>query len=198
MEDSNKTEITQSVVQGDHLTISGYPEKLLLKLLIDRDKMAEQNPATALSAKVDKKRKRHAEEQSSKTDKADGATATTVGNASSDGSNKKRKKNKEKYNKNKGKKDKSENKDKQDKPAKPAEPPKEREGKDGINESIRMMDGALLADHFAQRTKKFNKEMTPVELNDLHVPGEWKSILYSLSPPFPTRQSPLHHSGNIC
>ncbi|KAJ9210701.1 hypothetical protein DTO166G4_7661 [Paecilomyces variotii] len=134
--------------------------------------MAEQNPATALSAKVDKKRKRHAEEQSSKTDKADGATATTVGNASSDGSNKKRKKNKDKYNKNKGKKDKSENKDKQDKPAKPAEPPKEREGKDGINESIRMMDGALLADHFAQRTKKFNKEMTPVELNDLHVPEQ--------------------------
>ncbi|GAD92199.1 hypothetical protein AOR_1_206084 [Paecilomyces variotii No. 5] len=123
--------------------------------------MAEQNPASALSAKVDKKRKRHAEEQSSKGDKANGA-----GNAPSDGSSKKRKKNKEKYNKNKGKKD------KQDDAEKPAEPPKEREGKDGINESIRMMDGALLADHFAQRTKKFHKEITAVELNDLHIPEQ--------------------------
>ncbi|KAL1851848.1 Protein cms1 [Paecilomyces lecythidis] len=133
--------------------------------------MTEQNPASALSAKVDKKRKRHAEEQSSKGDKANGAT-TTAGNTPSDGSNKKQKKNKEKYNKNKGKKDKSEQKDKQDKPEKSAEPPKEREGKDGINESIRMMDGALLADHFAQRTKKFHKEMTAVELNDLHIPEQ--------------------------
>lgn len=130
--------------------------------------MAEQKPATALSAKVDKKRKRHAEEQS-KAGKADGTT--TAGNASTDGPSKKRKKNKEKYNKNKDKKN-QEKKDQQDKPSKPGEPLKEREGKDDIDESIRMMNGALLADHFAQRTKKFNKEITAVELNDLHVPGE--------------------------
>ncbi|OXV09662.1 hypothetical protein Egran_02580 [Elaphomyces granulatus] len=34
------------------------------------------------------------------------------------------------------------------------------------------MDGRLLADHFMQRARKLNKELTAVELNDLHIPEQ--------------------------
>lgn len=42
---------------------------------------------------------------------------------------------------------------------------------DGINESIGKMDGRLLADFFAQKAKRHNKELTAVELNDIYLPG---------------------------
>lgn len=42
---------------------------------------------------------------------------------------------------------------------------------DGIDESIGKMDGRLLADYFAQKAKRQNKELTAVELDDVYVPG---------------------------
>jgi protein CMS1 len=47
-----------------------------------------------------------------------------------------------------------------------------KEKKGGIDESISKMDGRLLADYFMQKARRHNKELTVVELNDLHVPGE--------------------------
>jgi protein CMS1 len=46
---------------------------------------------------------------------------------------------------------------------------KERKG--GMDEAIGKMDGRLLADHFVQKAKRHNKELTAVELSDLSVPG---------------------------
>lgn len=43
--------------------------------------------------------------------------------------------------------------------------------KDGIDESIGKMDGPLLADFFAQQTKRNNEDLTAVELSDLYIPG---------------------------
>ncbi|KAL1959603.1 hypothetical protein VTO42DRAFT_1638 [Malbranchea cinnamomea] len=41
---------------------------------------------------------------------------------------------------------------------------------DGINEAIGKMDGRLLADYFAQKAKRHNKDLTAVELDDIYVP----------------------------
>lgn len=41
----------------------------------------------------------------------------------------------------------------------------------GVNHAIARMDGGLMADHVAQRTKRFRTEMSLVEAEDLHVPG---------------------------
>ena len=54
---------------------------------------------------------------------------------------------------------------------KPADDAAESLKLDGINESIGKMDGRLLADFFAQKAKRHNKELTAVELNDIYLPG---------------------------
>lgn len=41
----------------------------------------------------------------------------------------------------------------------------------GVNHAIARMDSGLMADHVAQRTKRFRTEMSLVEAEDLHVPG---------------------------
>ena len=41
----------------------------------------------------------------------------------------------------------------------------------GVNHAISHMDSRLLADHIAQRTKRFQAEMSLVELEDSYVPG---------------------------
>lgn len=40
-----------------------------------------------------------------------------------------------------------------------------------LNHAIADMDSGLMADHVAQRTKRFRPEMSLVEVEDLHVPG---------------------------
>lgn len=40
-----------------------------------------------------------------------------------------------------------------------------------VNHAIAHMDSQLLADHIAQRTKRFQTELSTVELEDLRVPG---------------------------
>ena len=41
----------------------------------------------------------------------------------------------------------------------------------GINHAIAHMDSRLMADHIAQRTKRFRPDLSLVDLEELHVPG---------------------------
>lgn len=116
--------------------------------------MSNKPPPNGLSAKVEKKRKRQAEEPS----KQDKPATAPKDSKSSEGPSKKKQK--------KGKK--PPQKQKQEK-GKPQDTDKPREY--AVDESIAMMDGRLLADHFAQKARKLDKELTAVELNDLCVPG---------------------------
>lgn len=119
---------------------------LFLGLLPDYIKMADGGAPKGLSSKLDKKRKRQADE-SGKIETAPPAPAAA------DGPNKKKQK--------KAKKNKKQ----------PEQDVKTQDRKDGIDESIGKMDGRLLADYFAQRAKKLDKELSAVELSDLSVPG---------------------------
>ncbi|KAJ5624586.1 DNA/RNA helicase DEAD/DEAH box type N-terminal [Penicillium lagena] len=106
--------------------------------------MPDEGAPRGLSQKIDKKRKRQADESAvSKQDKSDAAPPPA------DAPNKKKKKAK------KNKKEQSE---------------QDVNRKDGVDESIGKMDGRLLADHFAQKAKKLDKELSAVELSDLSVP----------------------------
>ncbi|KAL6233557.1 hypothetical protein BDW75DRAFT_185399 [Aspergillus navahoensis] len=125
----------------------------------------EANTSTGLAAKIDKKRKRQAEEpSSSKQSKPDAPNISTVGGSSEGPKNKKRKSGK-------GKKDNKDKKERTDKPKAIRGEPLEKERKGiSVNEAIGKMDGRLLADHFVQKAKRHNKELTAVELSDLSVP----------------------------
>lgn len=112
--------------------------------------MADGGAPKGLSSKLEKKRKRQADE-TTKLDKPETAPAAP---AAADGPSKKKRK--------KAKKDKKQ----------PEQDVKTQDRKDGIDESIGKMDGRLLADYFVQRAKKLNKELSAVELNDLSVPGK--------------------------
>lgn len=46
-----------------------------------------------------------------------------------------------------------------------------KEGKGGINTAIAHLDPQLIADFVGQRVKKFEKELTLVELGDRYIPG---------------------------
>ncbi|KAF3390648.1 Protein CMS1 [Penicillium rolfsii] len=108
--------------------------------------MTEGEAPKGLSSKLDKKRKRQAEE-STKQDKPEVAPAVAGGESNK----KKRKKNKK-------------NKQQSEQDGKP------QDRKDGVDESIGKMDGRLMADYFAQRAQKLDKELSAVELSDLSVP----------------------------
>lgn len=109
-----------------------------------------------LSAKIDKKRKRQAEEP-----KRGKTGATSQGNKSSEGPSKKKQRS--------GKNKKPHPKETPPDINKPAR-------EHAVDESIGKMDGRLLADHFAQKARKLNKELTAVEVDDLCVSG-WFSYL---------------------
>ena len=114
----------------------------------------ESNAASGLTAKVDKKRKRNTEEE------AKDAAARANNGTTPAGPSTKKQKNKLKLKEKKKQKAKEQSDDIQ-----------EGDRKEGIDESIGKMDGRLLVDHFAQKAKRHNKEITAVELNDLSVPG---------------------------
>lgn len=40
----------------------------------------------------------------------------------------------------------------------------------GLNHAIAHMDSQLLADHIAQRTKRFHKDLSVMELEEMHIP----------------------------
>ncbi|PWY82257.1 hypothetical protein BO70DRAFT_336708 [Aspergillus heteromorphus CBS 117.55] len=117
---------------------------------------------SGLAAKVDKKRKRQAED--SKPSNAAGADAAKPAGAG-EGPSKKKKKN-DKNKKAKGKKPEEGGKSVK----KEAGDSKATEVKGGIDEAIGKMDGRLLADYFAQKVRRHNKELSAVELDDLSVP----------------------------
>ncbi|KAL4906901.1 U3-containing 90S pre-ribosomal complex subunit-domain containing protein [Aspergillus multicolor] len=122
----------------------------------------EANNSTGLSAKLDKKRKRQAEESSSSKQSKPEAPNKSAGAGASEGPKNKKRKN------GKGKKDKN---DETDKPKAIRGEPLEKERKGiSVDEAIGKMDGRLLADHFMQKAKRHNKEITAVELEDLSVP----------------------------
>ncbi|OJJ61319.1 hypothetical protein ASPSYDRAFT_43261 [Aspergillus sydowii CBS 593.65] len=121
----------------------------------------ETNTSTGFAAKMEKKRKRQAEEPP-KQSKSDAPNKST-GGASDGPKNKKRKSGK-------NKKDKKDKEDKTDKPKTLKGEPLQKERKGTVDEAIGKMDGRLLADHFIQKAKRHNKELTAVELSDLSVP----------------------------
>lgn len=41
----------------------------------------------------------------------------------------------------------------------------------GINRALAHMDSQLMADHIAQRTRRFQPDLSAVELEDVHIPG---------------------------
>lgn len=41
----------------------------------------------------------------------------------------------------------------------------------GLNRAFERMDGQLLADHLAQKTRRFGADLSPVELADLYISG---------------------------
>lgn len=41
----------------------------------------------------------------------------------------------------------------------------------GLNGAFARMDSQLLADYVAQKTSRFGKELSPVELSDLYISG---------------------------
>lgn len=110
--------------------------------------MADTNAPTGLANKLQNKRKRQADEAAPREEKPEAGTPA-------EGSSKK----KQKKNKNKNKKKQAEQDGDQSM------------RKDGIDESIGKMDGRLLGDHFAQKAKRHDKELSAVELSDLSVPG---------------------------
>lgn len=122
--------------------------------------MSDKAPQTGLSAKVEKKRKRQAEEPT----KDKSVPAQKDSKPPAEGPSKKKQK--------KGKNNKPQQKQKQEqtdkgKPQETNKPAREH----AVDESIAMMDGRLLADHLAQKARKLNKELTAMELDDLCVSG---------------------------
>jgi protein CMS1 len=69
-----------------------------------------------------------------------------------------------------------ESKDGEDRPRKKSKAPREvdeslLDGKLGVNKAFELMDSQLLADHLAQKTTRFGKDLTSVELHDLSIPS---------------------------
>lgn len=106
--------------------------------------MADTNAPKGLSNKLQNKRKRQADDAAPKQEKPEAGTPV-------EGSSKKKQK--------KNKKKQAEHDENQS------------TRKDGIDESIGKMDGRLLGDHFAQKAKRHDKELSAVELSDLSIPG---------------------------
>ena len=46
------------------------------------------------------------------------------------------------------------------------------DGELGINTAMAHMDSQLMADHIAQRTRRFQPDLSAVELEDVHIPGK--------------------------
>lgn len=123
----------------------------------------ESNAAAGLSAKVEKKRKRPADEEPST---AKNATTPATNATSESGPSLKKQKNKQKF------------KEKKKLKAQQAQQDDVRgeERTKGIDGSIGKMDGPLFADYLAQKTKRHNKEISAVELSDLSVPGVYMRL----------------------
>lgn len=127
--------------------------------------VSDETTHTGPPAKTEKKRKRQAEDHSEEYKSKPAQTNTKSGDGPS---KKKQKKGKNKSHQKKNQKQQGEQDTK-----------KEQQREHAVDESIAMMDGRLLADHFAQKAQKLNKELTTVELNDLCISGMRAFLFYS-------------------
>ncbi|KAJ5965895.1 Protein CMS1 [Penicillium waksmanii] len=109
--------------------------------------MSDSVPKKGLSDKLEKKRKRQADESTK-----DGPKTETQPAPATEGLSKRQKK-LQKSRKNK-----------------PEQDLTSQDRENGIDKSIGKMDGSLLGDYFAQRAKKLDKELSAVELSDLSIP----------------------------
>lgn len=48
----------------------------------------------------------------------------------------------------------------------------------GVNHAIGRMDSRLMADHIAQRTRRFGSELSTVEIEDSYIPGQCRQASY--------------------
>ncbi|CRG82965.1 hypothetical protein PISL3812_00312 [Talaromyces islandicus] len=127
----------------------------------DSAKMAETQkaPSAAPAKNHNNKRKRDATDKQS-----EGATSA---NKKHKPFNERRNKHDNKKN---NKKDKVGGKGGKEDAKKAAKTPKQQEREEAVDESISKMDGQLLADHFLQKAKRHNKDLTAVELGDMSIP----------------------------
>jgi protein CMS1 len=65
----------------------------------------------------------------------------------------------------------------------------------GLNLAIGRMDGQLLVDHVAQRTKRFEPELSAVEIEDRYLPGKRKSWPTALLHPVCLQSTPRPDRG---
>ncbi|QKX64006.1 uncharacterized protein TRUGW13939_11179 [Talaromyces rugulosus] len=70
----------------------------------------------------------------------------------------------------KNKKDNNAGKGGKENAKRPAGTPKQQNHDEAFDESIGKMDGQLLADHFLQKAKRHNKDLSAVELGDMSIP----------------------------
>ena len=135
----------------------------------------EKQQPPRLSTKVAKKRKRQAEaETETKTEK--NTTTNPKPETTNDETNNKNNiendsENTDTQSKRKQKRKAKNKKAKQTTTTSEEQEIKEQERKDGIDESIGKMDGTLLADYLAQRSRRLNKELSAVELEDMYIPS---------------------------
>lgn len=110
--------------------------------------MSDSVPKKGLSDKLEKKRKRQADEPTKDAPKTEAQPASAT-----EGLSKRQKKLQKSRKK------------------QPEQDLTSQDRENGIDKSIGKMDGSLLGDYFAQRAKKLDKELSAVELSDLSIPG---------------------------
>ncbi|KAJ5397123.1 Protein CMS1 [Penicillium cosmopolitanum] len=109
--------------------------------------MSDSVPKKGLSDKLEKKRKRQADEPTKDAPKTEAQPASAT-----EGLSKRQKKLQKSRKK------------------QPEQDLTSQDRENGIDKSIGKMDGSLLGDYFAQRAKKLDKELSAVELSDLSIP----------------------------
>ncbi|CAI7664012.1 unnamed protein product [Penicillium pancosmium] len=109
--------------------------------------MSDSVPKKGLSDKLEKKRKRQADEPTKDAPKTETQPAPAT-----EGLSKRQKKLQKSRKK------------------QPEQDLTSQDRENGIDKSIGKMDGSLLGDYFAQRAKKLDKELSAVELSDLSIP----------------------------
>lgn len=75
-------------------------------------------------------------------------------------------------------------------PTKSAKKPKSKKAKDaldedldieaGVNNAFSHMDSQLLADYIAQRTKKYEDDLSSIELEEKHIPGRRHHVYFQI------------------
>lgn len=67
----------------------------------------------------------------------------------------------------------------------------------GINRAIAHMDSSLMADHIAQRTRRFQPDLSLVETEDIHIPGMFRQNVSTGSGSVLISSRQSHHRHHI-